>query len=89
MQMPKVHGVIRRRLLVNFRVEPALMQRILPAPFRPKLQDGMRSQASAVFPAGTVAFDCALIMRNIAHEWHAGEPMYLSSAGEPSRRLTW
>ena len=30
-----------------------------------------------VFPAGTVAFDCALIMRNIAHEWQAGEPMYL------------
>ena len=40
MQMPKVHGVIRRRLLVNFRVEPALMQRNLPAPFRPKLHDG-------------------------------------------------
>jgi hypothetical protein len=30
-----------------------------------------------LFPAGTVSFDCALIMRNIAHEWHAGEPMYL------------
>jgi len=30
-----------------------------------------------VFPAGSVSFDCALIMRNIAHEWHAGEPMYL------------
>ena len=23
------------------------------------------------FPAGSVAFDCALLMRNIAHEWHA------------------
>jgi hypothetical protein len=40
MQMPKVHGVIRRRLLVNFRVEPALMQRNLPSPFRPKLHEG-------------------------------------------------
>ena len=30
-----------------------------------------------VFPAGTASFDCALIMRNIAHEWHASEPMYL------------
>lgn len=38
--MPKVHGVIRRRLLVNFRVDAALMQRNLPSPFRPKLHDG-------------------------------------------------
>jgi hypothetical protein len=31
----------------------------------------------SVFPAGTVTFDCALIMRNIAHEWRAGAPMYI------------
>ena len=24
----------------------------------------------ALFPAGTVQFDCALLMRHIAHEWH-------------------
>ena len=40
MRFPRVHGTIRRRLLVNFRVDPAVMQRQLPAPFRPKLQDG-------------------------------------------------
>ena len=40
MRFPKVHGVIRRRLLVNFRVDPAVIQRCLPSPFRPKLQDG-------------------------------------------------
>lgn len=37
---PEVHGIIRRRLLVNFRVEPEVIQRHLPAPFRPKLHDG-------------------------------------------------
>ena len=31
----------------------------------------------SVFPKGSVAFDCALIMRNIAHEWQAGAPMYI------------
>src|SRR5262245_30173357 len=31
----------------------------------------------SMFPAGTIAFDCALIMRNIAHEWQAGAPMYV------------
>lgn len=40
MRFPKVHGIIRRRLLVNFRVEPAVIQRHLPAPFRPKLHGG-------------------------------------------------
>jgi uncharacterized protein YqjF (DUF2071 family) len=40
MRFPNVHGTIRRRLLVNFRVEPAVIQRQLPAPFRPKLHDG-------------------------------------------------
>jgi uncharacterized protein YqjF (DUF2071 family) len=38
--IPKVHGVIRRRILVNFRVDPDVIQRILPAPFRPKLHRG-------------------------------------------------
>ena len=40
MRLPKVHGTIKRRLLVNFRVDPDVMQRLLPAPFRPKLHDG-------------------------------------------------
>lgn len=40
MRVPKVHGVIGRRLLVNFSVDPDLIQRQLPAPFRPKLHDG-------------------------------------------------
>ncbi len=40
MRFPNVHGIIRRRLLVNFRVDPEVIQRHLPAPFRPKLHDG-------------------------------------------------
>lgn len=40
MRFPEVHGIIRRRLLVNFRVEPEVIRRLLPAPFRPKLHDG-------------------------------------------------
>jgi hypothetical protein len=40
MRLPKVHGTIKRRLLINYRVDPAVMQRLLPAPFRPKLHEG-------------------------------------------------
>lgn len=37
MALPTIQGVIRRRILVNYRVDPSLMQSLLPAPFRPKL----------------------------------------------------
>lgn len=40
MRVPVVRGVIDRRVLVNFRVEPSVLQRVLPAPFRPKLAHG-------------------------------------------------
>ncbi len=35
--LPTIGGVIRRRILVNYRVDPELMQRELPAAFRPIL----------------------------------------------------
>jgi hypothetical protein len=38
--MLNIQGLIRRRLLVNFRVDPLVIQRQLPAPFRPKLHGG-------------------------------------------------
>jgi len=37
--MTRVNGTIKRRLLINYRVNPAVMSRQLPAPFRPKLHD--------------------------------------------------
>jgi hypothetical protein len=40
MRLPKVHGTIKRHLLINYRVDPAVMQRHLHAPFRPKLHEG-------------------------------------------------
>jgi hypothetical protein len=38
MLLPSIQGVIKRRLLVNFRVEPKVVQRLLPAGLTPKLQ---------------------------------------------------
>jgi uncharacterized protein YqjF (DUF2071 family) len=40
MQIPVISGVIRRRLLVNYRADPAVVRRLLPPPFRPKLHQG-------------------------------------------------
>lgn len=41
MYIPTLEGTIDRRLLVNYRVDPASLQRLLPGPFRPKLIHGM------------------------------------------------
>jgi hypothetical protein len=40
MQLPVIQGLIRRRILVNFRVDPAVMQARIPERFRPKLHAG-------------------------------------------------
>lgn len=39
-KIPVMSGVIDRRLLVNYRVDPEALKPILPAPFRPKLVRG-------------------------------------------------
>lgn len=41
MRIPIIKGTIKRRLLVNFRADPKVVQRIIPAPFRPKLHSGL------------------------------------------------
>jgi hypothetical protein len=40
MRLPTIQGLIDRRLLVNYRADPAAIERILPQPFRPKLHRG-------------------------------------------------
>lgn len=40
MHLPVLHGLIDRRILANFRVDPEVLARILPAPFRPQIVRG-------------------------------------------------
>ncbi|WP_425396007.1 DUF2071 domain-containing protein [Aeoliella sp.] len=40
MRIPVIRGIIDRRILANFRIDPEVMARNLPAPFRPKLAGG-------------------------------------------------
>lgn len=83
MRMPVVKGVIERRILVNYRVEPAALRPLLPARFRPKLIHGQAMagiclvRLSGIRPHGLPA--CGGIgSENAAHriavEWdEAGE----------------
>jgi len=40
MKIPTIQGNIKRRLLVNYRASPEVVQPLLPHPFRPKLHRG-------------------------------------------------
>ncbi len=78
MRIPVITGVIKRRLLVNFRARPEVVQRLLPSPFRPKLHGGHAIigvcliRLEQMRPAGLPAF-LGLASENAAHriavEW--------------------
>ncbi|MEO7210977.1 MAG: DUF2071 domain-containing protein [Chitinophagaceae bacterium] len=40
MKIPNIEGIIERRVLVNFAIDPGVIQKILPAVFRPKIYKG-------------------------------------------------
>jgi len=40
MRFPAMRGIIDRRILANFRVDPEVLAKVLPSPFRPKLVNG-------------------------------------------------
>jgi hypothetical protein len=40
MRLPVLRGVIERRILVNYRVQPEVLAALLPSPFRPQVVDG-------------------------------------------------
>ena len=72
MRLPVIHGLIRRRLLVNFRANAEIMGRFLPAPFRPQLHGGYAVagicliRLEEIRPAWLPRF-CGLTSENAAH----------------------
>jgi hypothetical protein len=40
MRLPVIRGLIDRRILVNYRVRPDVLARLIPSPFRLKLVNG-------------------------------------------------
>jgi hypothetical protein len=50
---------------LNWKVEPLSVERIESSFF----------EDQGLFPAGSLQFDCALLMRDIQHEWHSQEPL--------------
>ena len=40
MRVPAIRGIIDRRLLINYRVDPEVLAKVCPSPFRPQLVNG-------------------------------------------------
>lgn len=66
--MPRIASEIDRRLLVNYRIDPEVAARVVPAPFRPQLVDGH-----------AVAGICLIRLRSIRP---AGLPAWVGIASE-------
>jgi uncharacterized protein YqjF (DUF2071 family) len=76
---PTMHGIIDRRMLVNFHVRPDAIQALLPPLFKPKLVDGWAMAGICLIrlkhirPRG-FPVACGLTSENAAHriavEWH-------------------
>lgn len=79
MKLPTLQGIIKRRILVNYRVEAAAIQKILPPVFRPKLH---RAKAVAgicligltnirpKFAPEFIGFDSENAAHRVAVEWN-------------------
>ena len=78
MRIPVIRGKIKRRLLVNYRTDPATVERLLPQPFRPTLHHGFAIvgvcliRLEQIRPAGLPPF-VGMASENAAHriavEW--------------------
>ena len=78
MRLPEIQGTIRRRILVNFRVDPEVMQRQLPAKFRPKLHEG-----------SAIAGICLIRLENIRAKAIPGLPGFSSENAAHRVAVLW
>jgi len=76
--LPAISGIIERRILVNFRCQPAVLRRLLPSTFRPKLVNGWGMAGICLIRLGGIHPTflpalCGLTSENAAHriavEW--------------------
>lgn len=80
MRIPIVRGIIERRILANYRVDPARIAAVLPPPFRPQIVNGYAIGGICLIRLKQVRpkflpFPCGIGSENAAHriavEWDA------------------
>ncbi|MDZ4656225.1 MAG: DUF2071 domain-containing protein [Bythopirellula sp.] len=102
MRIPVVRGIIERRILANYHIDPAVVARVLPLPFRPHLVNGYALGGICLIRLGGIrprflpAF-CGLRSENAAHrfavEWDVDgqtrQGVYIPRRDTDSRLTAW
>src|SRR6185436_17025543 len=96
MRIPTVRGLSKRRILVNYRVDPAVLTPLLPMPFRPKIVRGFGMAGICLIrlkglrPAGLPAW-LGISSENAAHrvavEWDDDGTTREGDCPNPPRRM--
>lgn len=102
MNIPVVRGLIDRRILANYQVDPAVLAKVLPPPFRPKLVNGAGIAGICLirlkhirpqFLAGELGLSSENAAHRIAVEWTVNgqrhEGVYIPRRDSSSRLNTW
>jgi hypothetical protein len=102
MRIPTIAGIIDRRMLINYQVDPEVLARLLPAPFEPKLVDGIgmagiclirltKLRPRALPPVMTLGSENAA--HRVAVEWtehgERREGVFIFRRDSASRLNTW
>jgi hypothetical protein len=86
MKVPRMASVVERRLLVNYRVDPDVIARLLPAPLRPQLVNGWAvagiclirlGQLRPVRVPGRLGLRTENAAHRIAVEWGGSTGVYI------------
>lgn len=103
MKLPVIEGTIRRRILVNYRVDPRAIEQALPRRFRPKLHAGFAVAGICLIrlehirPKGLPAF-VGIHSENAAHRvavlwddetWLEREGVFITRRDTDSRLNHW
>lgn len=102
MKIPVIKGVIERRILANYHVEPDVISRLLPKPFRPKLAHGKALAGICLIRLAGIRpkflpLPWGIRSENAAHriavEWETGgqvkQGVYIPRRDTSSRLNTW
>jgi len=82
LKIPTIKGVIRRRFLINFRIDVEVMRKVLPEPFEPQLHNGYGIAGICLIRLENIRpkispVSCGISSENAAHRFavlHEGEP---------------
>jgi hypothetical protein len=78
MNIPTIKGIIDRRMLVNYHVDPSVLSQVLPAPFRPQIVNGFG-----------IAGICLIRLKSLRPPWLPALPGWSSENAAHRIAVEW